>query len=307
MKQIYSNKFKLIICIGYPKTGTTYLQNFFFDKIENINYIGIRKKFDSDLFHIRNSVIKNSDKDFKKNLPSLKSIFRKKIIKNSINLYSDEHFLNPSFSGYERTIKRLNQIFIEFKKNLTVIVFKRKQSDLILSNYKESEHVKKVLKINSFNEILVKLKKNMLNRNDEFFLEQYDFHKLKKYLVKNLSRKIIFYNYEDFAKNNKRFLNNFLRKNKFIMNDKIELIKINKNLIQKDTIKTKHNMKKIVLKNWIIFIKKILINILPLKIRYFLEDKIIMIIFFKKEKVKLELLSLIDNYYKKKGSKNRPF
>lgn len=301
MKQIYSKKFKLIICIGYPKTGTTYLQNFIFNKIKNINYIGIKKEFDSDLFYIRKSVIKNSDEDFKKSLPYLKNIFKKRLIENSINLYSDEHFLNPSFYGYERTIKRLNQIFIEFRKNLTVIVFKRKQSDLILSNYKESEHVKKVLKINSFNEFLIKLKKNMLNKNDKFFLEHYNFYKLKKYLVKNLSKKIIFYDYEDFAKNNKKFLKNFLRKNKFIMGDKIELIKINQNLIEKNIIKTKHNMKKIVFKNWIIFIKKILINILPSKIRYFLEDKILMIIFFKKEKVKLELLNLVDNYYKKKG------
>ena len=30
MRNIYSKKFKLIISIGYPKTGTTYLQNFFF-------------------------------------------------------------------------------------------------------------------------------------------------------------------------------------------------------------------------------------------------------------------------------------
>ena len=76
---------------------------------------------------------------------------------------------------------------------------------------------------------------------------------------------------------------------------------IYQNVIEKDIIKVKHNMKRIVLKNWIIFIKKILIKILPSKIRYFLEEKILMIIFSKKEKVKLELLNLIDNYYKKKG------
>ena len=301
MSNIYSKKFKLIISIGYPKTGTTYLQNFFFNKIRNINYIGIKEKFDPDLFFIRKSVIKNSDNDFKKNLPFLKRIIKKKIKKNSINLYSDEHYLSPSIYGYERTIKRLNQILKEFKKSLTIIVFKRKQSDLILSNYKEAKHVKKVLKINSFNEFLIKLERKKLNRNDKFFLEQYNFHKLKKYLYKNLSKKIIFYNYEDFAKNNKKFLKNFLKENSFIMNDQIEFIKINQNVIEKDTIKTKHNMKKIVFKNWIIFIKKILINFLPSKIKYFLKDNILMIIFFKKEKVNLELLNLIDNYYKKKG------
>ena len=91
------------------------------------------------------------------------------------------------------------------------------------------------------------------------------------------------------------------------MKDQIEFIKINQNVIEKDTIKTKHNMKKIEFKNWIIFIKKILINFLPSKIKYFLKDNVLMIIFFKKEKVNLELLNLIDNYYKKKGSKNCPF
>jgi hypothetical protein len=82
MKQKNYKKFKLIICIGYPKTGTTYLQNFFFNKIKDINYIGIKsKKFDPDLFYLRKSIIKNSDEDFIKNLPYLKKIFKKKLKK----------------------------------------------------------------------------------------------------------------------------------------------------------------------------------------------------------------------------------
>lgn len=301
MKQIYSKKFKLIICIGYPKTATSYLQNLFFDKIKNLNYIGKKKKFDSELFYLRKSIITNSDEDFKKNLPYLKKIFKKKLKKNSINLYSEEHYLNPSIFGYERTVKRLNKIFIEYKKNLEVIVFKRKQSDLILSNYKEAEHVKKFLKINTLNELLIKLRNSKLNRNDKFFLEQYNFNKLKVYLIKNLSKKTFFYDYDDFAKNNKKFLKSFLKKNKFKMSDNFEFIKINQNTIEKDMIRTKHNIKIISSQDWIIFIKKILINVLPLRIRYFLKDKILMIIFSKKEKIKLELLHLIDNYYKKKG------
>lgn len=300
-ERIYNKKFKLIICIGYPKTGTTYFQNFIFNKIKNINYVGIEsKKFDPDLYNIRKSIIKNCDENFQEKLPYLKKIFKQKLKKNSINLYSDEHFLNPSTLGYERTVKRLNKFLEEFNKRLTVIVFIRKQSNLILSNYKETAFVKKFLKISSFNELLIKLKNNSLSRNDKFFLEQYNFKKLKKYLTKNLSRKIIFYDYEDFNKNNIRFIINFLKKHKFKMRNNIELTAINQNKNIKNQIKTKYNVEKLNSKKWFIFIKESLINILPLKIRFFLKDKILLNIFSKKEEVKFELLNLIDDYYKKK-------
>lgn len=286
MKQKNYNKFKLIICIGYPKTGTTYLQNFFFNKIKDINYIGIEsKKFDPDLFYLRNSIIKNSDEDFIKNLPYLKKIFKQKLKKNSINFYSDENYLSPTYFGYERTIKRLSQFLTEFKKKLTVIVFKRNQSNLILSNYKEANYIKKILNINSFNELLIKLKKNLLDKKDKFLLEQYNFKRLKRYLIKNLSKKIIFYDYKDFAMDNKKFLKNFLKEYKFKMSDKIELVKINQNVNLKSKIKTKHNLKKIASNKLMIFISKFMINILPLKIKFFLKDRILLNIFQKKKKL----------------------
>ena len=84
------------------------------------------------------------------------------------------------------------------------------------------------------------------------------------------------------------------------MRNNIELTAINQNKNIKNQIKTKHNLKKLNSKKWFIFIKESLINILPLKIRFFLKDKILLNIFSKKEEVKFELLNLIDDYYKKK-------
>ena len=46
-----NSKFKIFIHLGYPKTGTTYLQNYIFNNLTNVNYIGINNKFDKIYFY----------------------------------------------------------------------------------------------------------------------------------------------------------------------------------------------------------------------------------------------------------------
>ena len=74
-------KFKIFIHLGYPKTGTTYLQNYIFSNLTNVNYIGINNKFDKDLFFIRKSILKDDDKKFQKKISILRTILKKKLKK----------------------------------------------------------------------------------------------------------------------------------------------------------------------------------------------------------------------------------
>ena len=72
-----NSKFKIFIHLGYPKTGTTYLQNYIFSNLTNVNYIGINNKFDKDLFFIRKSILKDDDKKFQKKISVLRTILKK--------------------------------------------------------------------------------------------------------------------------------------------------------------------------------------------------------------------------------------
>ena len=204
-----NSKFKIFIHLGYPKTGTTYLQNHIFNNLTDVNYIGINNKFDKDLYFIRNSTLKDNDKQFQKKISFLKKILKKKIKKNMVNIYSDEHFLIPTDKGYKRNIQRIKKLFLEFKNDINIILLIRKPSDLILSIYKETIKIKRILKINYFNEFLDKIEKNKLNNNDRIFLNHFNFLQTKKIIKKELTNKIKIYNFDDFKKTKYYLSKNF--------------------------------------------------------------------------------------------------
>ena len=49
---------KIFVHIGYPKSATTFLQNNFFNKIENINYINHNKELHENILLMINFQIK---------------------------------------------------------------------------------------------------------------------------------------------------------------------------------------------------------------------------------------------------------
>ena len=61
-----NSKFKIYIHLGYPKTGSTYMQNYIFNNLTNVNFIGIHNKFDKDLYLIRKSIIQDDNTKFQK-------------------------------------------------------------------------------------------------------------------------------------------------------------------------------------------------------------------------------------------------
>ena len=298
-----NSKFKIFIHLGYPKTGTTYFQNYIFNNLTNVNYIGINNKFDRDLYFIRKSILQDDDTQFQKKISFLRLILKKKIKKGMVNIYSDEHFLIPTDIGYKRNIQRIKKLFLEFKNDITIIIFIRKPSDLILSIYRETIKIKKLLKINYFNEFLDKIKKNKLNKSDRIFLNHYNFLETNKIIKKELKKKIKVYNFDDFKKNQLSFIKKFLKNNRFNIKT-INIRHINKNSITGQTIIKKHSIDKLQSKKIYLIFAKIFNKILSTKFKYFIKDKIFLLFFGKKEHVKLKKINLIDEYFRKLNKTN---
>ena len=298
-----NSKFKIFIHLGYPKTGTTYFQNYIFNNLTNVNYIGINNKFDRDLYFIRKSILQDDDTQFQKKISFLRLILKKKIKKGMVNIYSDEHFLIPTDIGYKRNIQRIKKLFLEFKNDNTIIIFIRKPSDLILSIYRETIKIKKLLKINYFNEFLDKIKKNKLNKSDRIFLNHYNFLETNKIIKKELTKKIKVYNFDDFKKNQLSFIKKFLKNNRFNIKT-INIRHINKNSITGQTIIKKHSIDKLQSKKIYLIFAKIFNKILSTKFKYFIKDKIFLLFFGKKEHVKLKKINLIDEYFRKLNKTN---
>jgi len=295
-----NSKFKIYIHLGYPKTGSTYMQNYIFNNLTNVNFIGIDNKFDKDLYLVRKSIIQDDNTKFNKKISFLRKIIKKKIKKDSINIYSDEHFLIPTSTGYKRNIKRIKKLFLEFKRNINIIIFTRKHSDLILSLYQQTNLVKKLLKISSFNEFLEKIKKKKLNNNDKIFLNHFNFLETKKIIKKELTKKIKIYDFDNLKENKLIFIKKFLKYNEFEIK-KINIHSINKKLIIDKNIMNKHLISKLQNKKTIIFLSRILNPVLSTKLKYFIKDKIILFFLGEKEYIKFEKINLIDKYFGKIG------
>ncbi len=296
-------KFKIFIHLGYPKTGTTYLQNYIFNNLTNVNYIGINNKFDRDLYFIRKSILQDDDKQFQKKISFLRTIIKKKLKKKMVNIYSDEHFLIPTDKGYKRNIQRIKKLFLEFKNQINIMIFVRKPSDLILSIYKETIKIKKLLKIEYFNDFLDKIKKNKLSNNDRIFLNHYNFLETKKIIKKELTKKIKIYNFDDFRKNQTLFTKKFLKNNNFKINT-ISIQNINKNSTTSQTIIKKHSIDEIQNKKIYLIFARIFNKIFSIKFKYFIKDKIFLLLFGKKEYVNLKNINIIDEYFRKLNKTN---
>ena len=295
-----NSKFKILIHIGYPKTGTTFLQRFILNNLKNANYLGIGNKFDKDLYFIRKSVIYDSDSKFNKKITFLRKIIRKKIKKNTINIYSDEHYLIPTTIGYERNIKRIKKLFLEYKNKIFIILFTRKHSELISSLYKETSLIKKILKIKYFNEFLVRLEKKKLNKIDKIFLSHFDFLKIIKVLKKEVTKNIKVYHFNDFVINKNKFIIKFLNSNKLKIKN-INTYVINENSTKSEIIQTKHQIKSLRNNRIAIIFLNFLNKFLNTKIKFYIKDKIIMFLFKKKEQIKINKFYLIDEYFENKS------
>ena len=128
---------KLILHVGYPKTGTTSLQNSLFLNLNNkINYLGIAKAPISDYYHLFRRVLRpwlaTAGKDGRQEL----NLLFKDRLSSGMNLLSEESFINsknkpgPLIDPFE--IKKLLEPKFE---TIDVVIVIRNQVELIYALY----------------------------------------------------------------------------------------------------------------------------------------------------------------------------
>ena len=114
--------------IGYPKTGTTFLQKLIFPRIKEINYVGrkldLPKRNDRIINYLLNKIRPLKYRKFGRyfneyylhkiayddqfDFDEFSAILNKKLIQNKVNLISSEGFFDTV--NLERTIKRIMKV-----------------------------------------------------------------------------------------------------------------------------------------------------------------------------------------------------
>lgn len=216
----------IFIHLGYPKTGTTYLQRCIFDNINEIKYLG--KPHSINFRNFFPLLLKYDDEEFIKEKKNLANMFASEIKNLGFNiktkshlslLISNETLLDANSYGeknysFEKIINRLNEILKPFDE-LSYIFVIRKYKDILISYLREINKKKKI----NFKKIVFFLNENKFLLNN--FLYAQKINTLKKL---SLNYKVLIY--EEMQQNKDSFykeLSLFLRLN----------ISINSNLISK--------------------------------------------------------------------------
>jgi len=232
---------KIILHLGFPRTGSTYLQSRVFPKIKNINFLGkpFNKNYSKIFYEFEKKIFSYDDLYFEKRKNFLgKDI--DKLFTNKINLISHEGFLrNTRFyekkdkfykgNNYSNNLKRIYEVFktIVPKKNIYFIIYVRKQTDLLpsyYSNFWKSEY--QISKSVNY----AKFINNCFDPNKFNFGKIINYNVLYDYLVSFIPRsKINFIDFESFFSKEKNKIKLFA--NLFNNNDQYIKDLINYNLI----------------------------------------------------------------------------
>ena len=233
--------------IGFPRTGSTFLQKTIFEIHDKINYLGPKYHNTSKIPFLNNKIMSKIDQiDLKKdiNLDNADLIFKNlKLSETKINLISSEKFLTFEVNYFENLIK-IKKLLNLKNKNIKFKVFFviRNQFDALKSYYFHAfSEISKDFRIQSFPELLniSKLKKE-INTNEMNFLENYLYDMSFKKLLRHFDKENIrIFFYEDLDNNKNNFvkkISNFLNINNICLDIKNDKEKINQLNVLNDQI-----------------------------------------------------------------------
>ena len=217
---------KLVFHLGYPRTGTTFLQTHIFPKHKEINLLGPKNYYNwedvkinqSTLDKFRDFYLLNTQNDFKNNV--IKHFDKKKI-----NIISSETYLmSKNIINDFYDCKYLEDLLQSEELEISFLIVLRNQYDLIYSLYHHSySQMIQSLKIKSFEKLINQIDGGLKNNNQNFvlklFFQQYDFNlidKKLKSLFKKIKIKYLFY--EDLKFNSNIFIDEF---SEFLKLDKV--------------------------------------------------------------------------------------
>jgi len=182
----------LFLHIGYPKTSTTYLQNYYFNKLD-LNFLGKKINHKSWL----NSKKRWKYNEINKVIEQEQYLFipKKKILISAESIIGN--IWNRNFSKYN-FINNLSK-----NKNLKIIITIRKQSNIFYSIYKQ--YLWEGGKKNFKNFYL-----DSISKKNEFDINYLDYYKLLKMINKKFNKKnILIFPSEMISK---RYFNDFDKK-----------------------------------------------------------------------------------------------
>ncbi len=128
---------KLVLHVGYPKTGTTSIQDgLFFSLNDNINYLGITKATLSDYHNLFRRILRPwITSRGEEGREELKLLLADRLI-DGMNLLSEESFINSrSNPGRIFDPVEIKQLLAPLSDSIDVVIVIRNQIDLIHSLY----------------------------------------------------------------------------------------------------------------------------------------------------------------------------
>lgn len=160
-------KINLVIHLGYPKTGTTFLQQHVFPNIEYVNYLGkfqkkssVHKKYfsmgDRD-YHRFKQLFLERGRDQK-----LEDQFYACLDASRVNIFSSEDFSLPCNPQFSLTLRHFKKVFGN-KCHIRVLISIRKQSSMLYSHFKHMQNhgrIKEIAKIeDAFANLMLRVSK----------------------------------------------------------------------------------------------------------------------------------------------------
>ncbi len=283
--------------MGYPRTGTTFLQKNIFPQHSEINYLGPKDYLQSQtaltlqkLDRLGN-IFTSKEIDEECDLKEIENIINiEHFSKYKVNVISSERYTMFTNINDFNDIKLINKFVKSYHPNLEVefLIVLRNQYDLIKSLYfHKYRWVSKILNINNFEDFVKFLRKDLPFNTDTYtflnFVKNFNFLYMNDKLETIFpNSKINFLKYENLKNDKKTF---FLELSKILKVDHHETLNISKkkdeNVSNKDDIRTFYRSKTLTsILNLGIILK--IKNIIPLKLKRFIVN--ISIIFTKKQK-----------------------
>lgn len=204
---------KIFLHIGFPRTGTTFLQEKFFSNQETINFLGkpwiIKgKNFYNNYLQIEKKIFTLNDKDFEFEKDNFINFFKQYLNDEKVNIFSQEDLLRvtkfelKNGVNFKKVVSRYYKIFSNLGDTY-LFFFIRSHTEMLLSTYIQNYEIweKYEFSIKDLTNTLYKKEntKNLILNNFKYF-EIYE-------IIKNIApNKFKMFIYEDFKLNNYEFL-----------------------------------------------------------------------------------------------------